>query len=77
MATRKEMIEAEEVASYQRDNSFQKKIEAGLHNEVHKTVQQVAPILAPQVQAEISSAVSQKVFLYLENLFNLRDEDHR
>lgn len=74
MATRKEMVEAETVDAYQRENSFQKKIEAGLHNEIHKTVQKIAPILAPQVQAEISSAASQKVFLYLENLFNLRDQ---
>lgn len=75
MATQRDkVLEQEAVAEYQRENGFQKKIEAGLHNEVHKTVQQIAPILAPQVQAEISSAVSQKVFLYLENLFNLRDQ---
>ncbi len=72
--TRKEMLAKEEIDSYQRDNDFQKKIGVGLYNEIHKTVQDIIPILAPQVQAEISSAVSQKVFLYLENLFNLRDQ---
>ena len=73
MATRKEVVDEEYIVEYQRDNEFQKKIEAGLYNEVLKTVQEVATILSPQVQADIASKVSQKVFVYLENLFNLRD----
>lgn len=73
MATRKEVVDEEYIVEYQRDNEFQKKIEAGLHNEVLKTVQEVATILSPQVQADIASKVSQKVFVYLGNLFNLRD----